>query len=96
MSLNVIDKTTRPKAVALQQLAKAATLTYPNNFVPDLNQFASLGAHGNSEQNCQRDLLLKLPHLLAPEPYLVNVPLLVLQDNKTQMVSKDVPLAFAT
>ena len=76
----------------MQQLAKAATLTYPDNFVSDLNQFASLGAHGNSEQNCQRDLLQKLPQLLAPEPYLVEVPLIVLQDNKKEMVLKDIPV----
>ena len=80
------------KAVALQDLAKAASLTFPDSFVKDLNEFASLGAHGHAEHNCHRDLLQKLPKLFVPEPYQVNVPLLVRQENRQQVIYKDVPV----
>lgn len=76
--------------MALQDLAKAASLTYPNTSAQDVNEFASLGAHGHSEHNCQRDLLLKLPELSVPEPYLVEAPVLVLHDNRTQLISKHI------
>lgn len=78
--------------MALQQLAKAATLTYPDHFVADLHELASLGAHGNSEQNCQRDLLLKLHDVIPPEPYVVDAPLVVIHENKTQIMTRPVSL----
>ena len=78
--------------MALQQLARATTLTYPNHFVADLHELASPGAHGNSEQNCQRDLLLKLHDVIPPEPYVVDVPLVVTHENKTQIMTRPVSL----
>ena len=63
--------------MALQQLAKATALTYPDHFVADLRELASHCAPGNSEQNCQRDLLLKLHDAIPPEPYVVDARLVV-------------------
>lgn len=61
-------------APSTQQCAKAAVLSGCS--APDVCQIARVGAHGESPQNCQRDLVRQLCHNMAsPEPFCWKVPL---------------------
>ena len=62
-------------ATEVQQIALAAVQSGADKV--DLNQLASLGAHGNSPQNAQRDLTrLVFPDVLTPNTVTVQVPLM--------------------
>ena len=58
----------------------------------DVYDLSSLGAFGNSSNHCQRDLLKKLGELSVPEPYLVQAPLLLLDENISKVRHCDVSI----
>ena len=63
-------------AVSVQELAAASVKAGVTD--PHVRQLASLGAQGNSPQNCHRDVLRKsLPEVCAPAPHVLQASVLM-------------------
>ena len=72
-------------SILLQELAAAAKATFGRG-TPDIDKFASLGAHGSLPNHINRDLRVHLKDVITPEAYVFQVPFSVKKGTVTQVV----------
>jgi len=79
-------------APSLQELSKASVLTYGSG-TDDVTEYSRLGAHGHSDKNIHRDLLVHIGDLLPPEPEQVEAPVLM-KDFALKSIGKELLSIF--
>lgn len=71
-------------ATGLQELALAATQSYPQATDKVLDKLSQIGSRGENQQNCWRDLLRLFPDLQAPSSTIVQIPMITRKSSEPQ------------